>query len=156
MAADVLDVEQLAELIGVSRRRVFQMAHEGNPPPVDQAGKYPCKDTGAWIRQRILAELGVSSTGEVYDLNAEKARLTYHQANISALEEEIKRKNVIPADTVQEHWEGLVANTRAKLLNLPGRLATKVVGAATIQDAEREARELIHEALQELATSGVP
>ena len=156
MAGDALDVEQFADLIGVSRRRVFQMAHEGNPPPADQAGKYPCKETGAWIRQRILGELGVSSTGEVYDLNAEKARLTYHQANISALDEEIKRKNVIPADIVEEHWENLVANARAKLLNLPGRLATKVVGAATIQDAEREARELIHEALQELATSGVP
>ena len=156
MAADVLDVEQFAELIGVSRRRVFQMAHEANPPPVDEAGKYPCKDTGAWFRQRILGEIGVSSTGETYDLNAEKARWTYHQANISAIEEEIKRKNVIPADAVQSHWEGMVANTRAKLLNLPGRLATKVVGAATIQDAEREARDLIHEALMELSENGVP
>ena len=122
MAADALDVEQLAELIGVSKRRVFQLAHEANPPPVNGSGKYPCKDSGAWIKQRILGELGVSSTGEAYDLNAEKARLTYHQANISALEEEIKRRNVIPADVVQAHWEALIANTRAKLLNLPGQI----------------------------------
>lgn len=156
MAADSLDVEQLAELIGVSKRRVFQMQHEGTPPPVNAQGKFPCKDIGKWMRERVLTEIGVSSTGEAYDLNAEKARLTYHQANLSSLDEEIKRKNVIPADVVQTYWEALVGNARAKLLNLPGRLATVVAGAATIQDAEREARLLIHEALSELAGNGIP
>lgn len=156
MAADVLTVEQLAELVGVSKRRIFQMADEPNPPPKDAQGRYPPSEVKTWLRNRIISELGVSSTGESYDLNAEKARLTYHQANISALEEEIRRKNVIPADVVQSHWENQAANVRAKLLNLPGRLAVKVTGASTLQDAEREARELVYEALQELAENGVP
>lgn len=156
MAADTLNADQLAELIGVSKRRVFQMATEENPPPKDSAGKYPCEGAGKWFRERVIKELGISSTGESYDPVAEKARLTFHQANIAALEEEIKRKNVIPADTVQHHWENQAANVRAKLLNLPGRLAVTVTGSATIQDAEREARTLIHEALQELADNGIP
>lgn len=156
MAADTLSPDQLAELIGVSKRRVFQLATEENPPPKDSAGKYPCDAAGKWIRARIIKELGVSQDGESYDLQAEKARLTFHQANISALEEEIKRKNVVPADVVKDHWESLVGNARAKLLNLPGRLASVTVGVATVQDAERQARDLINEALQELSGNGIP
>lgn len=156
MAAPTISASQLGELIGVTSRRIFQLAKEENPPPVDSVGRYDCAKAGQWIRERIIKQLGVSTNGESYDLNAEKARLTFHQANISALEEEIKRRNVIPADAVQEHWETLVGNARAKLLNLPGRLAVTVNGASTIQDAERAARELIYEALQELSGSGVP
>jgi len=91
-----------------------------------------------------------------FDYDVEKARLTHHQANIAGLEEEIKRKNLIPADAVQTHWESMIGNMRGKLLNLPGRLASKVVGTDTLQDAEREAMLLIREALEEVAKSGVP
>ncbi|MEY3746921.1 MAG: hypothetical protein RL194_380 [Pseudomonadota bacterium] len=156
MSTPTISAAQLGELIGVTARRINQLAREENPPPIDSKGRYDCAKVGVWIRERIIRQLGVSTTGEAYDLNAEKARLTFHQANISALEEEIKRRNVIPADAVQAHWETLVGNARAKLLNLPGRLAVTVNGASTIQDAERAARELIYEALQELSGSGIP
>lgn len=156
MSTPTISAAQLGELIGVTARRINQLAREENPPPIDSKGRYDCAKVGGWIRERIIRQLGVSTTGEAYDLNAEKARLTFHQANISALEEEIKRRNVIPADAVQAHWETLVGNARAKLLNLPGRLAVTVNGASTIQDAERAARELIYEALQELSGSGIP
>jgi hypothetical protein len=100
--------------------------------------------------------MGVNQDGTVYDLNAEKARLTHHQANISELEEDTKKGNLIPAEIVKQHWEAKAANTRAKLLNLPGRLAVSVVGANTIQDAEKTARQLITEALNELSGNGLP
>jgi hypothetical protein len=50
----------------------------------------------------------------------------------------------------------MAGNVRSKLLNLPGRLAVVTVGASTLQEAEQEAKKLIHEALQELAESGIP
>lgn len=156
MAADAITTAQLAELIGVSTRRIYAMADEGDPPPKNAQGRFPCDKTGEWLRNRVIKQLGVASNGESYDFNAERARLTFHQANISALEEEIKRKNVIPAEVVQGRWEAMAGNVRSKLLNLPGRLAVKVVGAATLQEAEQEAKLLIHEALQELAESGIP
>lgn len=156
MAANLLNAEQVAELIGVTPRRVHQLRDKPNPPPVNSDGRYPCVETGRWLREKIISELGISSTGEVFDYNAEKARLTYHQANISALDEETKRKTLIPAEVVKEHWESMAANTRAKLLNLPGRLAVAVTGSDTLQDAEKAARELIHEALNELSGNGIP
>jgi hypothetical protein len=91
-----------------------------------------------------------------YDYDTEKARLTHHQANIASLEEEVKRKNLLPADVVQSHWEQMVANMRAKLLNLPGRLSSVVLGVETVQDAEREAMKLVRESLEEISGSGIP
>jgi hypothetical protein len=68
----------------------------------------------------------------------------------------VKRGNLIPADAVEEHWSQMVAHTRAKMLNLPGRLATSVVGCPTVQEAERVARDLVYECLRELAQPGTP
>lgn len=156
MAAVTLSSEQAAALIGVSTRRLFQLAKEENPPPKDSIGRYPPDSYGKWVRERIISELGVSQNGESYDLQAEKGRLTFHQANIAALEEEIKRKNVIPADVVQWHWENMVSNARAKLLNLPSRVAPIAMSASTIQEIEQMVRDLIHEALTEMAGNGIP
>lgn len=156
MPARLLDTEQVAELLGVSPRRVYQLRKEPDPPPVDADGKYPCVEFRQWYRRKMVSELGVSSTGEIYDGDAEKARLTFHQANIAALDEETKRKSLIPADVVKEHWQTLAANTRSKLLSLPGRLAVSVSGTSTLQDAEKSARDLIYEALNELAGDGIP
>lgn len=147
---------QASDLLGVSNRRIFQLAKEPDPPPVDSAGRYPCREFGEWFRAKALKDAGVVKDGDGYVVTAEKARLLFHQANIAAMEEEVKRQNLIPAELVQQHWENMAANTRGKLLNLPGRLAAKVVGAQTLQDAEREAMNLIRETLIELSGNGLP
>lgn len=154
--ADVMTVTQVAAILSVTERRVYQLRDKPNPPPINEQGKIPCVEFGVWYRHYLLEKIGVNQDGTVYDLNAEKARLTHHQANISELEEDTKKGNLIPAEIVKQHWETKAANTRAKLLNLPGRLAVSVVGANTIQDAEKTARQLITEALNELSGNGLP
>lgn len=151
----MLDGEQMAELSGMTLRNLYKLRESPNPPPFID-GKLPCVESGRWLRDRFKSELGVSSDGEVYDYDAERARLTFHQANTAALEEARKRKELIPSEEVKSHWESMAANTRAKLLNLPGRLATALNEQSTVQERERVARELIHEALIELAGNGVP
>lgn len=91
-----------------------------------------------------------------YDYDTEKARLTHHQANIASLEEEIKRKNLLPSELVQSHWEQIALKVKTKLLGLPNRLAAVVVGVETTQDAERHAMKIIREALEQLSENGIP
>jgi phage terminase Nu1 subunit (DNA packaging protein) len=136
-------------------RRLQQLRDTPNPPPFID-GKSPCLEAGRWLRDRFKADLGISSDGEVYDYDAERARLTFHQANTASLEEARKKGELIPFEDVKTHWENLAANTRAKLLNLPGRLATALNEQSTVQERERVARELIYEALNELAGDGTP
>ena len=88
--------------------------------------------------------------------NDSRAKKEKHLAELAEIEVAIKRGELIPADAVQTHWEQMAANTRGKLLNLPGRLAASVMGCSTIQEAERQAMALVREALEELSQNGVP
>jgi hypothetical protein len=63
---------------------------------------------------------------------------------------------LIPADAVQEHWTGMIATMRQIMLALPSRLAAVVPGCETQQEAEREAMQLVREALTAISKSGVP
>jgi len=142
---------QAADIVGVTPRRMRQIDNEDTPPQRNGDGLYPCDAFGQWLRTRIEADFVTSSDGTIYDLEAERARLAHHQANLAAMEEEVKRKNLIPADVVESRWQSLAANVRAKLLNLPGRGAVAVAGLSTVQEIERELRRLVYEALRELA-----
>ncbi|QXP89116.1 hypothetical protein [Methylococcus capsulatus] len=147
-----LAAAELGELIGVSARRVRQMLHEDDPPPQDPVTRqFPPRAVGEWLRARYAADFAVSSDGQSYDLEAERARLAHHQANLASMEEQTQRAELIPADVVKERWCTLAANVRAKLLNLPGRGAVKVAGLESVQEIEKELRALVYEALSELA-----
>lgn len=140
-----ITINRLSELTGIHRDTIRKRC----------SGLIPEGKRGVEIEstQALALIYGVDND---YDYDTEKARLTHHQANIASLEEEIKRKNLLPADVVQSHWESLAANTRGKMLNIPGRLANSVMGAETVQEAERAAMELIREALEELSGNGIP
>lgn len=141
----LVSVTKLAELTGISRDTIRKRCG----PLLSEGVR------GQDIESSEALRL-IFNVDSDFDYDTEKARLTHHQANIASLEEEIKRKNLLPADVVQTHWESLAANTRGKLLNIPGRLANSVMGTETVQEAERAAMELIREALEELSGNGIP
>ena len=52
-------------------------------------------------------------------------------------------------------WMGHVANARVKLLALPAKAAAEIVGMERLE-IEQLVTKFIHEALDELATDGIP
>ena len=90
-----------------------------------------------------------SRDGSVYDIEQERARLLYHQANLAELDEDVKTGTLIPAETVFERWSAVVVSVRAKLLSMPSQLAGK---CANMTQAEIEiiAGQLVRQALEEL------
>jgi hypothetical protein len=90
------------------------------------------------------------------DYNHARARREEALASLAEIELQVKRNELIPADAVQQYWEGMVSRMRGKMLNLPGRLAAATMGCETIQEAEREAMLLVRECLFEIAECGVP
>lgn len=99
----------------------------------------------------------MTSDGTAYDYGAERSRLTHHQANIAALDEEVKRGRLIPVEEVRQYWQGLLASARARLIGLPVRLASSCSGRGSIE-LETEARRIVYESMDELASGndGVP
>ena len=97
-----------------------------------------------WLRARWERE---SASG---DLTSEKARLTFHQANIAALDEAAKRQNLVPAEAVRAEWHRMRAAARSRLLRLVADLST--LHGLEPGAIEETARELVYEALRDLST----
>lgn len=136
-----------AELVGVTPRRLRQLGESDDPPPRDADGQYPAAALGVWLRRRALAK--VTTDGFVYE--DERARLTHHQANKTALEERQLEGVLIPAVDVEAAWSDMVLAARAKLLALPGKLATVAVASTTLREIEDAARTEVYAALMELS-----
>ena len=149
-SCEKLTQAQAAAILGVSTRRIRQRSQEDNPPPQDETGQYPAEAFGQWLQHDFRRGLGVAEDGTVYDYDMERARLTHHQANSAALDEQTKQGKLIPADLVRSAWSDLVASARAKLLALPSRLASACSGKGA-EEIEGEARGIVTEALAELA-----
>mgnify|MGYP003586346038 CR=1 FL=1 len=150
---ETITQKQASELLGVTTRRLRQIEQEqpDDPPPRDQDGQYPAPQFGEWLRAQWRKSVGFTDDGAVYDYDQERARLTHHQANAAALEEQTKQGRLIPADLVKQTWSDLIMAARARLLALPSKLA----GCAGSDPAEVEAqaRAIVYEALRELAAS---
>lgn len=144
---------QAAALLGVTTRRIRQRSQEESPPPQDEAGQYPCEAFGKWMQNDWRRGMNFNEEGIAYDYDAERARLTHHQANNAALEEQTKHRLLIPAEQVRQTWSDIVAAARAKLLALPARLASSCAGKKS-SEVEEEARSIVYEALTELAGGG--
>lgn len=137
---------KIAEWTGMARPTVIKRLKEaGMKPQVE--GKAHLWETREALP--ILYE-AIAQTGE-YDLTAERARLAHHQANNESLKECQARGELIPAEQVQSRWAAMVMAMRAKLLALPGRLATKAMAATTLREVEDYVVDEIYLALDELA-----
>lgn len=146
-----INQRQAAALMDLTPRRMRQLDSEtDDPPPRDQAGLYPCEDFGRWMRDQWRKSVGFAEDGTAYDYDQEKARLTHHQANAAAQEDQRKRGELIPAYQVEQAWSDMVASARTRLLALPSRVASACSGK-NAEDIEVLARDIITEALLQLS-----
>ena len=147
---------QAAGLLGITERHFRRLLNEPDPPVVvthetGRARGLPCERYGQWMRRRWQSQLGIADDGSVYDEKLERARLLHHQANIAALDEQVKSRKLIPAEIVLSRWESIAGNVRARLLGLPNKLAAACAGLSR-DDIEIKATDLIRQALDELSS----
>jgi len=99
--------------------------------------------------------LGNHSGGEL-DYTQERAKLTRLQAERVTLDLEQQRGKLLPLEMVILAWQRQVANARAKLLALPPKVASQVLSMESYVEVEQVIKDIIYEALDELAGDGVP
>ncbi|MBT4442153.1 MAG: hypothetical protein HOD01_02455 [Oceanospirillaceae bacterium] len=90
------------------------------------------------------------------DYTQERAKLTRLQAEKVTLDLEQQRGKLLPLEMVILAWQGQVANARAKLLALPPKVASQVLSMESYVEVELAIKDMIYEALDELAGDGVP
>lgn len=140
---------QLADLLGVSGRRVAQLAQEGAIPK-NARGVYPLPDAV----HAYVAYVKANPDGrprKMQGLEAEKVRLTRAQAELAELKSAQARGDLLDAQAVHARWVSTVTALRAALLAVPARIAAQAGldrAAAALLDAEMRA------AMDQIATAG--
>ncbi len=145
-------VSRLAELTGTSTRTARRRCELLPTRPG------PKNSTLYESRDALPAILIGGSDAEAgpLDLTAERARLAAAQANKTELEVSKLRGRLVDADIVTEYWQRLLSAMRSRFIALPTKLAQVAISAQGLHETKIEAERLVHEALSELSTNGLP
>ena len=150
MAEEIFTTDsELSEALGVSTRTVERYRNDGKLPQ-------KVRGMGTPLKHSIRFYLEQFESGKINKLEEEKIRLTSAQADDKELDVAQKRGELLPRDIVVVAWQGQKANMKAKLLNIPSKLAPLIVGEDSIEVIKDKAQELIYEALEELSKDGLP
>ena len=90
------------------------------------------------------------------DINEEKLRLTKNQADHKEIEVAVLSNKLVHAEDVIDTWQNFIANCRSKLLNIPAKVTHQVLGLKSYAEVEDLITNEVHEALNELANTGLP
>lgn len=152
MIAKTWTLTGLSAELGIDRR---SLARKLTDLPPDEQTEKNGRTERRWRLARVVAHLA-SPTGEGLDLNQERAALARVQRHKVEIELAELRGEVVRLPVVEQHWQGMVASMRAKLLSLPSKIAAQTAGPDRLQLVESRAQVLVYEALEEIAHGGVP
>lgn len=147
--------QQLAEMLGLTARRIDQLADEG---AVSKTGKNQFALTASVqgylkfsaSKKSNQWDSGANS-GEGGGYDEHRARLTKAKADIAEIQAETMKGNFHEAGAVEAVWTDMLMNARSRLLAIPTRtapLVRKETELPVIQDILETA---VHQALIELS-----
>lgn len=143
----------------LSERRFHELLDAG---VIERQGR-GAYDLDAVRRQYIEHLRGVASghgggidDGDL-DLVAERARLAKAQADAQEMKNAVSRQDLIPRQSVVAGITETIAHCRAKLLSVPAKAASAVVGVDSLAEVNEILTCHVHEALEELSrTRAIP
>lgn len=153
---EILTQAQVADVAGLTTRRLRQLESEDSGPPRLSKGGYSAHEFGQWLRARIVGDCGVANDGKAYDYDAERARLTKAQADKTELEVAELRAELVRVPLVETHWQAMIAAMRARLVGLPSKIAPQVAGPDDLTRVQDMIQAGVYEALAEIAGDAFP
>ena len=130
--------------------------------PVLNNGMIDVEVADAWVGKNIdptrqTRPEPTKKQAQVLDLNRERARLAKEQADKTALENGVRRGELIPRADFVKAMQTAFVHCRAKLLAIPSKLAPVMARIETPLEAQDKLTAAVHETLAELASiRGVP
>ena len=147
--------KEVAEHLGLSERQILNLKKNGTIPGSKTRGGMDLDQA----RLSYINYLRGLAKGEINkppsSLEEEKVRLTSAQADEKELQVQLLNGEIIRAEEALEEWSNAVLAMRAKLIALPGRLASKSMTLKTVREVEEYARSEIYLALDEIATGDI-
>lgn len=142
---------ELASILGVTARRIQQMAQDGTIVPV-RRGYFPLGDA---VQRYInfLSKPVLSEDEAKIEMTKRKseASLKSSKAIMARMETEEMQGKMHRAEDVEAFTEDLIYTMRGALMALPGRLSVDVAAVNTPAEAAEVIRKEVHNVMRELA-----
>jgi phage terminase Nu1 subunit (DNA packaging protein) len=159
-----LTAPQAAVFAGISYARLQQLLLDDDPPPRESDKKYRSDKLGEWTRRRaVKMHLGARKNNpvdiEIPDaLNPiqERARKDKEQADKTALENQVRRGELVEGALVASKWTEILMKVRSKLLRIPWAAAPLLLGHTDQVKIQIVLEDQIRDALSELAATDEP
>lgn len=139
-------LDLLCEILGLTQRRIQQLADEGIIPKPEKNGDY---DLPACVRQ-YFEYLYEPTSGDEIDGKQERARKNKAEADRIEFDLKIKKNEYIKTDLIIFELEKVISNCRSKLLSVPKKAAIQVLGLSKPQEIEKVLKDFTYEVLNEL------
>lgn len=142
---------ELATILGLSARRIQQMAQDGTVPPasrgrfrlIDSVQRYITFITGDQLSED---DRKLEKSRKLAEVQIKAAKAAMAKLEASELQGKMHR-----SEDVQAVTEDMANTLRSLLLGLPGRLAVDVANARSAAEASVIIRDAVHEILDEMS-----
>lgn len=152
----LVNSEIIAQLFGVTSRRVNQLANEGVISAIKEKGanKYDLLPTiKKYIKHLSDKANGRKNCGNQWDEMKQQAEaeLKKSKASITRMQESELAGNMHRSEDVEAMTMDLVFSIRSMIMALPGRLAVDMANISTAAEASERIKEECHNILNDLA-----
>lgn len=145
--SETCSATDLAELLGISTRRVSALAERGVIKRKSR-GKYLLKES-ICSAYKSVSETAAGRGGEAaqLDLTNERARLAKEQADGASIKNSQTRGELVKSEDVEREWCDVLRFVRAGMLAVPNRVQERIesLTLAQIDILDREIRDVLEE-----------
>jgi len=141
-----------ALLCSVNERVFHDWKKQDNPPPSEPDGTYHLEKIGRWMVDReVRARFPDMDDPAHLNPIQERARKDKELADKTALENRVRRGELVEADAVVAQWTDIVMAVKSKLLRIPFAAAPLLLGVEEQTEAMMILEDQIRDALTELS-----
>lgn len=145
----IMTTKELAELFDISVRRIQQIIKALTLEPYKR-GSYDLK---TFLSSYLKYNMTYSD--EDVDYAKEKALHERSKREISQIELAVKKNNLHSSEDIKEIWGKLLSNFKTKILNIPIRVAPKLIAQEELGIIQQILKDECYEVLEALASSDI-
>lgn len=119
---------QMADILGMSKQNLEKLTHKGILTREENESDLPynVQNTIHAYTGRMREQAAGRSSGGKYELTEERARETFHKANLAEIKEAKAVGAVIDRNDILSAWSRVMATSKSKLLGLGAGLRKKM------------------------------
>jgi phage terminase Nu1 subunit (DNA packaging protein) len=147
----LVGIAHISERLRLTPRRIQQLNGEGLPRVT--RGKYDVDEVLDWYIAHLEKRLNGESDEDTDNVAQRKheLRLLAARADLQELDLAAKRRDLVAVADVEKQMTDLVITTKARILSVPARLASDLVGEQSRVMIQAKVEKALKEALSHLA-----